>query len=171
MLASHGEGLRLTDAPTMEEYFRSYYGKCRTDGNGVQPERARMNFANVADRVRLIENDWSTPLVVPWGDAMERVRRHEADPTRETARALQRYIVQVPTKDLEKGILSGRAVYKLGESLHVLSPSHAHLYDSAFGLLIGEEAQREGVRTRIAEIQGEGEDESPPPRSLATQDS
>jgi CRISPR-associated endonuclease/helicase Cas3 len=136
MLASHGPDLRLTDAEQMEEYFRGYYVKCNTDEQGVQAERASLNFATVADRVRLIEDDWSAPLVVPWGDAMERVRRHEQAPTRETARALQRYIVQVPKTAFERGILTGAAVYALGESLHVLSPTHAHLYDRDFGLLI-----------------------------------
>lgn len=139
MLASYGPDLRLTDADQMEEFFRSYYVKCDTDGKGVQSERARLNFASVAARVRLIEDDWSAPLVVPWGDAMDRVRKHEKEPTRETARALQRYIVQVPKTAFEKGILSGAANYMLGESLHVLSPTHAHLYDSQFGLLIGDD--------------------------------
>jgi CRISPR-associated endonuclease/helicase Cas3 len=139
MLASRGDDLRITDARMMDEYFRSYYGKCSTDGNGVQPERARMNFANVADRMRLIEDEWSTPLVVPWGDAMERVRRHEQAPTRETARALQRFIVQVPRTAFEKGILSGVAVYKVGDSLLVLSSTHTHLYDPDFGLLLGDD--------------------------------
>jgi len=139
MLAAHGPDLRITDADQMEHYFRIYYGKCKTDGKGVQPERANRNFATVAGRVRLIEDDWSVPLVVPWGDAMERVRRHEANPTRETARALQRYIVQVRKTAFEKGILSGGADYVVGESLHVLSPAHAHLYDPVFGLLTGDD--------------------------------
>lgn len=139
MLAKHGASLELTDARTMETYFRSYYMKCEMDKHGVQPERALMNFANVSKRVQLIEDKWSCPVVVPWGDAMDRVRNHEQNPTRETARALQRFIVQVPRKELETGILSGAAVYELGESLHVLSPSHAHLYDADFGMMIGGE--------------------------------
>ena len=139
LFARTRRGMRLTDAGQMEEYFRSYYMKCDKDERGVQSERKAMNFATVADRVQLIEDGWSTPLVVPWGDAMERVRRHEQAPTRETARALQRYIVQVPKTAFEKGILSGAAVYRVGDSLHVLSPTHTHLYDRDFGLLIGED--------------------------------
>jgi hypothetical protein len=57
MPVSHGPDLHLTDADQMEEYFKSYYVKRETDGKGVQPERARMNFANVAGRVRLIQDD------------------------------------------------------------------------------------------------------------------
>lgn len=139
MLATLGADLRITDADQMEQYFRIYYGKCKTDGSGVQPERAGLNFANVARQVRLIEDEWSTPVVVPWGDAMERVRRHEANPTRETARALQRYTVQVSKKLVEREAAAGASLYSLGGSLHVLSPTHAHLYDPDFGLLLGED--------------------------------
>ena len=58
-----------------------YQGTSQGSVSLATDERAKMNFATVAGSVRLIDDGWSTPLVVPWGDAMERVRRQEQDPT------------------------------------------------------------------------------------------
>ena len=53
----------------------------------------------------MIENDWSFPIVTPWpttgdeqGQGRKRAEAFRENPNRDTARALQPYIVQVPKK-------------------------------------------------------------------------
>ena len=138
MLVRYGEALRLDDGALMEEYFHVYYGKCQTDRHGVQGERAALNFATVAERVKLIDDGWSCPVVVPWDDAAARVRAYERAPGRDTARALQPFLVQVPRYTLAK-LLAAGAVEVVNDSLHVLAGPCAHLYDRDFGLAIDDE--------------------------------
>jgi CRISPR-associated endonuclease/helicase Cas3 len=138
MLDEHGVALRSDCAEQMEEYFRIYYSKCRTDAHGVQGERERLNFANVADCVKLIDDGWSCPIVVLWRDAEARVRAYERQPGRDTARALQPFLVQISRRTLERLQRQG-AIESIGESVHVLATPYRHLYDEQFGLVIEDE--------------------------------
>lgn len=139
LLERYGDSLAFSDAHLLEEYFRILYGKCETDERGIQAERSQLNFATVAQRVRLIEDGFSHPVVVPWGDSEGRVEAFRAEPRRETQRALQPYLVQIPERELGKLQKIG-AVECLHESVHVLTRAFAHLYDREFGLVVDEEA-------------------------------
>jgi CRISPR-associated endonuclease/helicase Cas3 len=54
-----------------------------------------MNFATAAERFQMISNQGTSPIVVPWQEGRERADRYRSNPCRQTARALQPYIVQV----------------------------------------------------------------------------
>ncbi|HEV7589722.1 MAG TPA: hypothetical protein VGO40_16520, partial [Longimicrobium sp.] len=133
MLGMRGGAIDLSDLAVTEEYFRRLYSVSKTDDHGVQTERAHLNFANTAERVRLIDNDYARPLVVPWGDSRARVRAFEANPGRDTQRALQPFIVQVAEKELLR-LQSQGAIETLHDRVHVLTTRCSGLYNATFGL-------------------------------------
>ncbi len=139
LLTEHGGEMTFTDGALLEKYFRMLYAKCEPDRKGVQAERSQLNFATVAERVRLIEDAYSHPVVVPWGDSEPRVAAFQARPNRETQRALQPYLVQIPERELNKLKVLG-AVEWVQESVHVLTGVFRHLYDPEFGLVVDEKA-------------------------------
>ncbi|EMB14050.1 CRISPR-associated helicase/endonuclease Cas3 [Rhodopirellula europaea] len=102
--ALEGSEFDVFDPDHCREYFQHFYGTKMLDQHHLQRERASLNFANVAALFEMIEDGWSFPVVVPWpfnedGSHGEGRRRSEAfreSPNRETSRALQPYIVQVP---------------------------------------------------------------------------
>jgi len=139
LLARHGTNLSFADPRFLEEYFRVLYGKCETDRKGVQSERRQLNFATVAQRVRLIEDGYTRPVIVPWGDALRRLRAFGRTPNRETQRALQPYMVQIPEREL-RTLISVGAVESVQEFAHALAPAFGSLYDPVFGLIVDEYA-------------------------------
>jgi CRISPR-associated endonuclease/helicase Cas3 len=135
MLRAYGDRLNFAEGALLDEYFRVLYGKCETDQKGVQAERAQLNFATVAQKVRLIEDDYSHPVVVPWADSERRVEAFRAHAERATQRALQPYLVQIPERELKK--LHGMgAVERIHDRVDVLLQQYKHLYDPVFGLVI-----------------------------------
>jgi len=148
LMRQHGSQLSFSDTGLLEAYFRMLYAKCETDAQGIQAERAELNFATVAQRFRLIEDGYSRPVVVPWNDSDARVEAFRRNPTRETQRALQPYLVQIPERELTKLVQLG-AVESLNESVHVLTHVFRHLYDREFGLLVDDEANADPAALMI----------------------
>lgn len=146
MLQASGGSLDFTDQDTLEEYFRRLYVTTPLDPKGVMIQREQLNFANVAGLMRLIDNEGQHPLVVPWGEAAERLRAFERAVEfgrgRISARGLQPFVVQVRERELNS--LRGLgAVHEIEGFGYSLVPQYAHLYDSDFGLTIDEEASAE----------------------------
>lgn len=139
MLREYGTAISFSEVELLEAYFRMLYSKCETDAKGIQTERANLNFATVAQRFQLIEDGYSQPIVVPWSDSDERVTAFRKDPNRETQRALQPYIVQMPERELDTLVRMG-AAEMVHESLHVLTSRYRNLYHEEFGLIVDENA-------------------------------
>lgn len=141
MLEEFGEALDLSNPGTFEQYFRRLYSKHPLD-RGLQAHRAALNFATVAAESRLIEDGFMEPIVVPYGDAAGRAARFRKDPTRETQRALQPFLVQVTPGDIALLNQLG-AIESIDPEgrVRVLADVCANLYDSDFGLVIDETSQ------------------------------
>lgn len=144
MLAAYGDALSITDQSQLTEYFRLFYQTEDHDARSVMPEREALNFASVAAKVRLIDDGFAQPVVVPWGDGPARARelRHRLDvgaPARGSLRALQPFVVQVRERDLAKLQRLG-ALESLEGFGYQLVPPYEHLYDQTFGLRIDEDA-------------------------------
>jgi CRISPR-associated endonuclease/helicase Cas3 len=139
LLQRYGMDLGFTRTQQLEEYFRALYAKCERDQRGVQSERRQFNFANVAHRVRLIEDGFRHPVVVLWGEAEERLARYRKHPCRTTLRALQPYTVQIAEPDLKK-LLGDGALEIVAETVHALTPAYHTLYDPTFGFGVAAEA-------------------------------
>jgi CRISPR-associated endonuclease/helicase Cas3 len=139
MLTSRGPDLDMTDGDVLDEYFRHLYHASQLDRRGVSPHRASFNFATVAQLVRFIDEGMMHPVLVPWSDAAERVARFATWPSRESARALQPFVVQVREFELHALQRMG-AVAPLEGFGYVLSAPYLHLYHPHFGLTIDEDA-------------------------------
>jgi len=138
MLIDRADDLDPTDPAVMEDYFRRLYHKLEPDRRGIQAQRAELNFANTADLFHMIEDGYSTPVVVPYGEAAERIAAARSAPSRKTFRALQPFTVSVHPQDItrlqEAGALD--PLNDPADSALVLTEPFSHLYDERFGLCV-----------------------------------
>ena len=100
-----GVELDIFDPEHCNEFFARFYSSESLDAKDIQQSRSALNFNDVGYKFRMIENDWSFPIVTPWpttgdeqGQGRKRAEAFRENPNRDTARALQPYIVQVPKK-------------------------------------------------------------------------
>lgn len=130
------EGPDLFDPELYRRYFKQLYGLSDRDKHEIQAMRAKLDFEAVAEHFKLIEDDWSAAMVVPFGEGqalVERLRSH--GPSRMLMRALQRYAVTVPRHALREWIKAGH-VEIIAETLSVLHPLCHGAYDARFGLVL-----------------------------------
>ena len=138
MLRQRGGTLSLDNPSVFEEYFRILYYTENLDAAGIQAERQEFNFANVGRKFKLIEDGFSRPIVVPYGDSNARVAAVCRDgPNRQNLRALQPFLVNVYDADFERLQKAG-AVETIADTVHVLAHPFKHLYSGMFGLVIRE---------------------------------
>jgi CRISPR-associated endonuclease/helicase Cas3 len=100
-----GTELDIFNPDHCNEFFARFYSSESLDAKNIQQSRSSLNFNDVGYKFRVIEDDWSFPIVTPWpiqtnehGEGRKRAEAFREDPNRDTARALQPYIVQVPKK-------------------------------------------------------------------------
>ena len=143
LLAGSGGSLDLSDPATYERYFRELYHLEDLDGAHVQPLREGLKLASVAERVRLIEDGYARPVLVPYGAAGRRFEELQAEgPSRDRLRALQPFLVNVYEKDFSRLLAAGAlaAAGAPGEAplVHALAPPYLGLYTEDYGLVLGE---------------------------------
>jgi len=96
-------GCDLHDPRTYEVYFERLFQATELDGKGIQKSRRSLNFAEVAEKFRMIEDDSAPAVVRPEGhgekvgNLLAVVRRREAAP-RSVFRRLQPYLVSVRSR-------------------------------------------------------------------------
>jgi CRISPR-associated endonuclease/helicase Cas3 len=134
MLRQHGGRVDVTDPAIFEEYFRVLYFKLDKDTRDIQRERAELSFATTAEKFRIIEDGFSQPIVVPYEGSAERVDAARKDLNRDTARALQPFLVNVYPEALARMEQAG-ALEPIGDSIKVLLPDFQKHYDPVFGLV------------------------------------
>ena len=127
-------------------YFRLLYSTRSLDEKRIQEARAALKFKDVADLFKLIDDDWSAPIVVPYGaDAAARIHEIERlGPSRERLRAVQRLSVNVKRTDRERWIEKGYARW-IRETIVVLDGAFDIAYEKRFGLI----PDRVGHRTDV----------------------
>jgi CRISPR-associated endonuclease/helicase Cas3 len=119
---------------THRRYFEQLLGFQDLDKEDIQGDRAELNFKTVAKNFKIIDDTWSTPVAMPWGDGPERVARLRVEgASRQGFRRLQRFLVQVQRKLVDAWLASGAV--EVVEGVHVLKPEHAGAYDERFGLV------------------------------------
>ncbi|MCB1057703.1 MAG: CRISPR-associated endonuclease Cas3'' [Acidobacteria bacterium] len=134
LLLELGSDLDLLDPDLVARYFRRLYKNTELDARQVQTARETLRFATVARRFRLIEDGYTEPVCVLWGDAAERLERLRREgPHRASLRALQPFLVQVPTYRLAELEASG-ALETVSDGVRALSWPYRHLYDETYGL-------------------------------------
>jgi CRISPR-associated endonuclease/helicase Cas3 len=125
--------LRIDDPRDFETYFSTVYRSVDVDKKGIQALRERFNFPKVAENYRIIENDWSAPLVIATGEAKEAIEHLKmVGATRDTLRKLQRHTVNVPKKLVDVWRAQGHV--ERVEPVDLLTDPTA--YSWRFGLLL-----------------------------------
>ncbi len=133
LLERYGD-LDLEAPDRFEEYFRRLYMSLDPDKHKVQVERQGFNFVTVAHLFQLILDDYSQPVVVPFGDGPRRLDQFRAqEPSRRALRRLQPYLVSVPNRDLQRLEQDG-AVELIHDMVYAVSPLFEKLYDDELGL-------------------------------------
>jgi CRISPR-associated endonuclease/helicase Cas3 len=136
-LLASDRALDLFSPRVHQEFFKRLYATQQTDQLGVQALRSSRAFAQVAEKVSLID-DGSTDLIVPWGFGaalLEDLRCR--GPDRSLLRRLQRFNVRV-APSIHRKLVAAGALEEVASSVTALSASHRELYTERFGLLVGE---------------------------------
>ena len=127
-----------SDPEVCRDYFREFYFANSLDEHGIQQARAELNFATVARKFRLIEDECTKSIIVPYGDAERRVADVRRFVTREGLRSLQPYSVRIYPKAFVQLHQAG-ALDEVVDGLYAVAPVFAHLYDKKFGLMLNTE--------------------------------
>ncbi|WP_238539971.1 CRISPR-associated endonuclease Cas3'' [Corallococcus macrosporus] len=134
MLAQRAD-LDLFASENFQRYFERLYATRRLDEKGIQALRAKLHFEEVSMAFKLVEDEWSAAVVVPYAGCealLEELR--QLGPSRERLRALQRFTVTVP-RELRDAWLARDLARLASETVAYLGPEHAPAYHERFGLL------------------------------------
>lgn len=124
----------LSSAP-YRVYFERLYAAADTDARNIQAARQKLLFEDTARMYRLIEDDWSLPVVVPYRDAARLIDKlTRFGPSRDRLRALGRVSVNTPAALVRNWLARGDAVQD-GESGVIWFAPHVDAYDDRFGLV------------------------------------
>ena len=139
MLRENDGVLDIGDPSLHEDFFRRLYFREDLDAAHVQPLRSELKLAQVARRVKLIEDGYSRPVLVPYGDGLVRFEALRArGPSRERLRALQPFLVNVYDQEYREladvGALQGAP--DEGPLVFGLVTPFLGLYDHQFGLVL-----------------------------------
>jgi CRISPR-associated endonuclease/helicase Cas3 len=110
----------------------------RRDPSGLLEDRRNLRFETTAERFRMIEDDWSAPVVVPFGDGPRLVAAAAREfeqlgfVTRATRRRLQRHTVSIAKRLHDKALARG-ALVRVAETFTAVQPGLA-AYDLRYGL-------------------------------------
>jgi CRISPR-associated endonuclease/helicase Cas3 len=144
MLREEKDGLNADDPDTQQAFFAWLYENVNNDSRAIQSEREQFNFATVAAKFRLIEDGFTHPVVVPYGDAMPAVGKLEAaikrgdGGLRDRFRALQPFTISIYQNSFDAALKAG-ALVEVCEGLHHLRHEFAHHYHAKWGLVIGDD--------------------------------
>ncbi|GBF08186.1 CRISPR-associated helicase, Cas3 family [Deinococcus aerius] len=122
----------LNGTDILRDYFELLYRDVEPDEKGVQSLRGQLEFRQVADTYRLIDND-TVSVIVPYGDYAGHLRKWQEFPTRRGWRALQPYIVNIYSHEAKK--LRGQGMLReLEENVYLWERKDK--YDDLVGLPI-----------------------------------
>jgi CRISPR-associated endonuclease/helicase Cas3 len=138
LLREAGGILDPSDPELFENYFRMLYLVENQDVKRIQTLRQEFSFATVGREFKLIEDGFTTSIVVPYGEAEKHLQDLRKGPTRETLRSLQRFVVNIYPDAFAKFSDAG-ALEEVVEGIFVLSKPYENLYDRTFGLTTGDE--------------------------------
>ncbi|RMH17516.1 MAG: CRISPR-associated endonuclease Cas3'' [Acidobacteria bacterium] len=120
----------------VSKYFELLYSIQTLDRDAILAHEAGLDFPAVARAFRLIDDAWSAPLVVRWGDGARRLERlRQQGPSRDRLRALQPFTVNV-NRHLLPRLEQDGVIEHVAEVVHALSPGYERLYSERYGLIL-----------------------------------
>jgi CRISPR-associated endonuclease/helicase Cas3 len=138
LLREYSGQLNLAAVDIFDKYFRMLYAAEVLDRRQIQVQRQEFNFSFVGRDFRLIEDDFSVPIIVPYGEAADRVANIRSyGPTRENLRGLQRFTVSI-YRGAFSALKDAGAVEDITENVFALSQPFQKQYDPVYGLIIDE---------------------------------
>ena len=112
----NGGSLDPDDLDTARQYFQRLFPVTETDAKGIQERRGSLDYREVADRFRMIDDATESVVITCYGDRQVRVREilerlRGSDPqARQLRRELQPYIVTLYTQQAaqyrQQGLIS-----------------------------------------------------------------
>ncbi|MBI4668137.1 MAG: CRISPR-associated helicase Cas3' [Elusimicrobia bacterium] len=136
LLREKGGTIDPNDPSIFETFFRELYFVETLDARAVQTNRQQFNFAVVGRDFKLIEDGFTHPVVVPYGDAENRLEALRKNPNRETLRALQPFLVSIYPSAFDK-LCNAGALEEIN-GVFALSQTFKSSYDPDFGLITDE---------------------------------
>lgn len=133
--------LKLFDPATYKKYFTRFLSKVDPDGHRIMMHRGARNFEAVDEAFRLIDDQGRHPLVVPYGQAADRIAAYrnafDGDRVlhRRLLRALQPYIVSVSHPDFDN-LKEENLTTTIHDQVHWLTPMDPNQYDPVYGLIV-----------------------------------
>ncbi|WP_255424737.1 CRISPR-associated endonuclease Cas3'' [Corallococcus sp. CA053C] len=127
--------LDLFDPTSFAPYFKRLYAAKTLDAKGIQEQREALRFRETAARFQFIEDDWSAPVVIPYGDApvlVADLERH--GPSRDRLRRLQRYTVNVARRQRDDW-LARKCLRWVAETVVVMDEALGKAHDVRLGLV------------------------------------
>jgi CRISPR-associated endonuclease/helicase Cas3 len=139
-LLREAEGsLDLSDPSIFETYFRMLYFGENLDSRQIQTLREGFNFATVGREFKLIEDGFTHTIIVPYGDANERLDTlRNLGPNRATLRGLQAFTVSIYSDAFARLSKAG-ALDEVSEGIFTLTAFFQQLYSQEYGLVVGDE--------------------------------
>jgi CRISPR-associated endonuclease/helicase Cas3 len=139
MLRDRGGILDPEDPTLFDAFFRQLYMLGDPDLKGILTNLQQFNFASVGRDFRLIEDGFTKSVIVPYGDSDKKVKEiQDMGTNRGRLRALQPYLVSVYDNAFQK-LRKGGALEEIVEGMWFLTDLYHHIYDSTFGLVVGDE--------------------------------
>ena len=139
LLKERNNQLDPDDHRLFEDYFRMLYFAEETDPRGIQTMRQQFQFASVARDFKLIEDGFTRSIVVPFGDALDRLREvRQFGPSRDGIRCLQPFTVNI-YPDAYQRLIYAKALEEVADGIWALTPPYFHMYDAKYGLVVGDE--------------------------------
>lgn len=128
--------LDLFAPETHQQYFRRLYGAGSLDEHDIQQKRADKQFRDVAQCFQMIDDQWSSPLVIPYLGAKKLIDELEKfGPSREGLRKLQRFTISVPKQLREDWLNKQFCAYDASQTVVFLKEEFGNAYDLRFGLI------------------------------------
>jgi len=125
--------LDLFHPESYRTYFYRYLAGIEPDANAVTTHRLARDFPKIEEAFRMIDDQGRESIVVPFGDAAKRIAAYRAAPNRGTLRALQPFIVDVPTREADALAPQVEMIHE--QARWIVSTAQ---YDPRFGLIVDE---------------------------------
>ena len=137
LLREYSGQLDLSAIDIFDKYFRMLYAAENLDKQQIQMQRQEFNFALVGRGFKLIEDGFSVPIVVPYGEASNRLLNiRQNGPTRQNLRSIQRFTVSI-YQDAFSMLEQAGALEEVCEDVLALAAPFRNRYDPVYGLMIG----------------------------------
>jgi CRISPR-associated endonuclease/helicase Cas3 len=98
VLNNHDYPLGADILPAIQEYFQRLYTEMNAGGQKIQSLRQKYDFPAVDEHFCIIDNDYTTAVVVPWQDGIKRINKLSSKDflTQAEWRSIQAYSATVP---------------------------------------------------------------------------